>query len=160
MGEATNVNRLDIRFDMLRPATAEAAGLEIGGQSDQSASISSGSQSELGSGSTINGGRQRRVLVSQSGLAETGELQTYAQAVVDHAAWAITAEGELNTVAYGGVLRARRPVLVRGAGRQYSGMYYVDQVQHLFSGTGYTQQFRLRRNATGLTGIEPFGLTG
>jgi phage protein D len=89
-------------------------------------------------------------------MAQTGELQALAQAVVDRSAWAISAQGELNTLAYGGVLRAKRPVEVRGAGRQFSGTYYVEKVLHSFSGDGYTQRFELRRNAIGLTGAEKF----
>jgi hypothetical protein len=90
------------------------------------------------------------------GLSESGELQTASQAEVDRSAWAITAEGEVNTVAYGAVLRAKRPIMVRGAGRQFSGTYYVERVLHSFTGDGYTQQFSLRRNADGLSGQEDF----
>ena len=75
---------------------------------------------------------------------------------MDRSAWAIRAEGELSTVTYGGILRAKRPVNVRGAGRQFSGTYYVEKVLHRFQGQGYTQKFTLRRNATGVTGREGF----
>ena len=156
MGEATNVNSFNARHDMLRPTTARATGLDIGTRSDQPAQAESLSLRELGSEPSLNGGRRRRVLLSQMGLAETGELQTYAQAVVDGAGWAITADGELNTVAYGGLLRAKRPVLVRGAGPQFNGTYFVQRVLHTFSGNSYTQRFTLYRNATGLTGQESF----
>jgi phage protein D len=156
MGEATNVNSFNARYDMLRPTTAQVTGLDIGAQSDQPAQAESLAFRELGSEPSLNGDRPRRVLLSQTGLAETGELQTYAQAVVDQSGWAITADGELNTVAYGRLLRAKRPVLVRGAGRQFNGAYYVQRVLHAFSGDGYTQRFTLNRNATGLTGQESF----
>jgi len=156
MGEATNVNSFEARYDMLRPTTVQATGLDIETQSEQPAQAESVGLVEQGSEPTLNGDRPRRVLISQSGLAQTGELQTYAQAVVDQSAWAIKAEGELNTVAYGGILRAKRPVNVRGAGRQFSGTYYVEKVLHTFSGDGYTQRFTLRRNALGLAGRESF----
>jgi phage protein D len=156
MGEATNVNSFSARYDMLRPTTARAMGLDIGTQSDQSVNVESLALRELGDEPSLNGDRPRRVLLSQTGLAETGELQTYAQAVVDRAGWAITADGELNTVAYSGLLRAKRPVLVRGVGRRFNGTYYVQRVLHTFSGDGYTQRFTLLRNATGLTGQERF----
>ena len=119
MGSATNVDRFNVRLDAIKPTAADAADIEVGSQSDQSASISSASLTELGSTSLLGGSQQRRVLVSPRGLAETGELQTYAQAVVDRSAWAITAEGDLDATAYGSVLRARRPVLVRGVGQQF-----------------------------------------
>ena len=156
MGQATNVNSFSARYDMLRPTTAQVTGLDIETQSDQPARVESLGFRELGSEPSLNGDRPRKVLLSQTGLAETGELQTYAQAVVDRSGWAITADGELNTVAYGGILRAKRPVNVRGAGRQFSGTYYVEKVLHTFSGDGYTQRFTLRRNALGLAGRESF----
>lgn len=156
LGEATNVNSFNARYDMLRPTTAQVTGLDIESQSDQPARIESQALAGLGRETALNGDRPRRVLLSQTGLAQTGELQTYAQAVVDRSAWAITAEGELNTVAYGGILRAKRPVNVRGAGCQFSGTYYVERVHHTFTGDGYTQRFTLRRNALGLTGQERF----
>jgi phage protein D len=156
MGDATNVNSFHARFDMIRPATAQASNVDIHSQEDQSGDSDSLSDTALGSTSTIPSDDSRQVLISGTGLAETGELQTAAQAEVDRSSWAITAEGEVNTVAYGSVLRAKRPVLVRGAGRQFSGTYYVERVLHSFSGDGYTQQFSLRRNADGLLGREDF----
>jgi phage protein D len=156
MGEATNVNSFSARYDMLRPTTAQVTGLDIETQADQPAQAESLAVPELGSEPSLNGNRQRRVLLSRTGLAETGELQAYAQAVVDQSGWAITADGELNTVAYGRVLRAKRPVLVRGAGRQFNGTYYAKKVLHTFTGDSYTQRFTLSRNATSLTGRESF----
>jgi phage protein D len=159
MGAATNVNRMTVRLDTIKPAVADVADLEIGSQSDQTASIGSVSLTELGSSSLLGGSQQRRVRIGPSNLFETGELQTYAQAVVNRSAWAVTAEGDLDATAYGSVLRARRPVLVRGLGQRFSGTYYVERVQHLLDDHNYTQHFSLRRNATGLQGSEAFSLT-
>ena len=63
-------------------------------------------------------------------------MQRYAQAVVDRSSWSIVAEGELNTVAYAKVLRAKQPVMVRGVGQQFSGRYYVERVLHTITGDG------------------------
>jgi phage protein D len=156
MGEATNVNTFNARNEMLRPTTAQVTGLDEMSQSDQPAQAESSSLPGLGRESALGGDRPRRVLLSQTGLSQTGELQSLAQAVADRSAWAITAEGELNTVAYGGILRAKRPVNVQGAGNQFGGTYYVEMVSHTFSGDGYTQRFTLRRNALGLTGQENY----
>lgn len=155
MGTATNVNQFNANYDMLSPVTAEARNVDVGNQSDQDANIDSQAD-ELGEQAATTPDQPRRVLVANTGLADTGELQTYAQAVVDRAAWAIRAEGELSTVTYGDVLRAKRPVNVRGAGRQFSGTYYVEKVLHRLSDDGHTQSFTLRRNATGITGREEF----
>jgi phage protein D len=77
--------------------------------------------------------------------------------VRDEAAWFITASGEVNTDAYQNVLRPRKLVLVKGAGRQYSGRYYVTRVVHEITMEGlYVQRFEARRNARDLQGGEPF----
>ena len=157
MGEATNVNRLAARFDMLGATTATATTLDVDDASDQSGSATEALQTGLGDAPSTSTDRPRTVLLSGLGMGKSGEVQRYAQAVVDRSAWSIVAEGELNTVAYGGVLRAKRPVMVRGAGRDFSGRYYVDRVLHTIRADGsYTQRFTLRRNALGLTGREEF----
>ncbi len=155
-GEATNVNFFNARFDMIQPAQAVAATLEIESQSDQKGEVSEQSLRVLGKGGTVAGDRPRRVLIAQTALTTASELQTYAQGVVDELSFAISAEGELNTVAFGSILAAKKAVNVRGAGRQFSGVYYVEKVLHTFTGDGYRQKFRLRRNAIGLQGQEDF----
>lgn len=61
----------------------------------------------------------------------------------------VTAGGELDTVRYGYVLRARKLVGVRGAGWSYDGNYYVSRVSHTIKRGTYTQSFSLTREGTG-----------
>jgi phage protein D len=160
MGGATNVNSFQANFDMLQATTAKAANVDVHSSDQESTDSDSAEDKSMGSASTVPAHNPRQVLISGTGLTDTGELQTAAQAEVDRSAFAITAEGEVNTVAYGDVLRAKRPVLVRGAGKQFSGIYYVQRVTHTFTGDGYTQHFSLKRNASGLTGQENFKQDG
>ena len=160
LSDATNVNSFTARYDMLRPTTAEATSVDIESQSDQQASATSSALSSLGRASAVEGDNPRKVLLSRLGLADAGELQAKAQAVVDQSALAVTADGELHTMAYGSILRAKKPVLVRGAGEQFSGTYYVQRVLHTLRPDSYTQQFSLRRNALGLTRSEDFAGAG
>jgi phage protein D len=93
--------------------------------------------------------------------SDATELQTIAQAVRDEAAWFITAEGEINSDAYQAVLRPRRLVLIKGAGKPFSGKYYVTRVIHELKGDGtYTQRFHARRNARDVDNSEKFGGSG
>ncbi|MBA2362616.1 MAG: hypothetical protein H0V86_03695 [Chloroflexia bacterium] len=62
---------------------------------------------------------------------------------------AVTGDGELDTVRYGAVLRARKLVGVRGVGLSYDGNYYVSRVTHVISRGAYTQRFTLRREGVG-----------
>lgn len=157
MGAATNVNAFRARFDMLKPATVQATTLEVENASDEPANADTSSQTEMGGEPSTSNDRPRKVLLSGLGMGQAGEVQRYAQAVVDRNSWSLVAEGELNTLAYGNVLRAKRPVMLRGAGRQFSGRYYVERVLHTIKSDGsYVQKFTLRRNAVGLTGSENF----
>ncbi len=78
-------------------------------------------------------------------------------AATDAARFVIELRGELDPSLYRGLLRARRPVLVRGVGRRFSGIYYVQSVRTTLEGATLLQTFVARRNATGQTGQESFG---
>jgi hypothetical protein len=58
----------------------------------------------------------------------------------------ITANGTLNVVRYGGILKSRQLVGVRGAGLAYDGLYYVKSVSHSIRRGEYTQSFTLSRD--------------
>jgi hypothetical protein len=64
------------------------------------------------------------------------------------AQWAevVTAKGELDVLRYGGVLKPRKLVGVRGAGTAYDGLYYVKSVTHKIKAGEYKQSFELSRN--------------
>jgi phage protein D len=156
MRDATNVNSFNARFDMLRPSTVQTTNLDVETREAQQTQVNSSRMTALGRETTLASQQPRLVLPAQTGLARTGEQQPYAQAVADESALAITAEGELNTVAYGGLLSAKLPIEVRGAGQQFSGTYYVERVHHVLAPDSYRQNFTLRRNALGLSGKERF----
>jgi hypothetical protein len=143
---------------MLGPATAKAATIDPDDKSAQKGQADEARQADgMGAEPSIPTDRPRQVLLSDLGMAQAGEVQRFAQAVVDRSSWSIVAEGEVNTVAYGGTLKAKQPVMVRGVGQQFSGRYYVERVLHQIGSDGtYLQRFTLLRNATGLTGQEHF----
>ncbi len=68
----------------------------------------------------------------------------------------IVANGEVDALRYGRVLRARRLVDVAGVGQTYNGTYYVQQVTHSIKRVPhgqYTQSFTLQREGRGAAGI-------
>jgi hypothetical protein len=76
--------------------------------------------------------------------------------VASRSSRALKGTGEVDGLRFGRVLRPGLPVAVRGAGREYSGVYYVTDVSHQLSTSGYTQSFEGWRNALGLNGTELF----
>lgn len=77
------------------------------------------------------------------------EARAIALGHANNEAMRITATGELDGSLYGHVLTCGQPVGVDGAGEEFSGRYYVDQVKHTFTPDGYRQEFKLLRNALG-----------
>ena len=59
---------------------------------------------------------------------------------------AVFANGTLDVLRYGHVLRSRRLVGVRGAGLAFDGLYYVKKVTHLLERGRFRQGFELARN--------------
>jgi hypothetical protein len=66
---------------------------------------------------------------------------------------AVTADGSIDVIRYGGILHARGLVGVRGAGIAFDGLYYVESVTHHLKRGEYKQDFKLSRN--GLVSITP-----
>ena len=58
----------------------------------------------------------------------------------------VSGTGSLDVVRYGGILKARSLVSVRGAGEPFDGLYYVKSVTHKIQRGEYKQDFALTRN--------------
>jgi hypothetical protein len=66
---------------------------------------------------------------------------------------AISANGQLDVVRYGHVLKARQKVSVRGGGPYYDGLYNVKSVTHSIKRGEYKQSFTLKRGGV-LSSVE------
>lgn len=88
--------------------------------------------------------------------ANPAEKWIQATAKVTEASRTVQAQGEVDGLKYARPLIAGMPVLIRGAGRQHSGLYLVTSVSHRISRDGYNQNFTALRNAVGLIGAEVF----
>ncbi len=92
---------------------------------------------------------RRTQLMRRTANQNPAQAATTALAAVTNAPDAVTANGQLDSVRYGNVLRARRLVGVRGAGLLHDGMYYVRRVTHEIEKGKYTQDFTLSREGRG-----------
>lgn len=98
---------------------------------------------------------RRTVILRNAANQNPGQAAVNAVSTVTNTPEPVTAEGELETVRYGHVLRARKLVGVRGIGLSYDGNYYVRRVTHVIErkspgGMGnYTQRFTISKEGTG-----------
>ena len=172
-GEDSNLKSFVARVAGQRPLSVKTTQIDVKANSPNSAQIGDTQLTKLGDrdANELIGGPLGSLVTPKDLLgqmlllgtptSDPTELQTFAQAVRDEAAWLITANGEINSDAYQTVLRPHRMVLVKGAGSLYSGKYYVTQVTHELQGDGgYSQKFEARRNARDLDGTEEFGADG
>jgi hypothetical protein len=81
-------------------------------------------------------------------VAKTSTPQAIMMALAEAArnAEAVSCDGSLDVTRYGGILKARQLVGVRGAGPAFDGLYYVKSVTHKIKRGEYKQDFTLTRN--------------
>ena len=86
-----------------------------------------------------------------SGSVNTIQAYNEAQSTTEASTDAVTATGEINSMAYGDVLRTRKIVGLRGVGFMHDGFYYVKNVTHKISKGEYKQEFTISREGLGST---------
>lgn len=154
-GAVTDVSDFRVRYQMLHPTSAVATHLDAATKAVQTGEAQTPQLQTLGrEGALARLTQPPVVLPTQSGLVHSADLKALAQALVDRSAWAVVAEGKVGGDV--GVLRPGGLLNVRGAGRFFSGTYYLTGVLHVLSKEGYSQSFQAWRNAVGMTGSESF----
>jgi hypothetical protein len=96
------------------------------------------------------GSKSQSKLLTDAGGLTAAQARALAQGRTDTSALqTVVAEGELDALAYGGILRAAGLVGVRGVGRTHDGDYYVEEVTHELERGKFRQKFRLIRGGLG-----------
>ena len=147
MGPSTNIPSVQFSNDALTPVGTEGSFVEpITKLSIPIPPLPSLRLPPLVSSTTP---AKRTVQLRDTANQNPAQAATAAVATVTNAPDPVKGEGEIETVRYGNVLRARRLVQVRGAGFAYDGNFYVRRVKHTIARGTYTQQFTLSREGTG-----------
>jgi phage protein D len=156
-GSESTVTEFSVQYAMLAPTGATATGLDVEKAEEQTGEAPKGEVAPMGATGTLDALSEKSlVLLSGTGLMLNDELKTAATAAADRSAWAVTAQGTVDPRRLATLPEAGKPVLVRGAGKAFSGAYLVDRVLYEFEAQAARAQFTLKRNATGLKGSEVF----
>jgi hypothetical protein len=91
----------------------------------------------------------RKVLLRDTSNQNPAQAATSALAQATNAPDSVNGSGEIDSVRYGNVLRARKLVNIRGAGLSYDGTFYVKSVTHTITRGDYKQSFAVSREGTG-----------
>lgn len=152
LGPETNVTELNVRTEAHGPVTVTGAindrrtgvTVPVSAPASLRAPLSAIPLWAQGAGRT----RTKRL---RGATSDAVAAFSEAQAEVDRSVDAVIAEGKLDGARYGGLLRPRGLVGVRGAGWSYDGLWYVREVKHELSPGGYRAGFTLARDGHGST---------
>ncbi len=153
MGSATNVTRLNFTQDTRVPLTAQGDRLPVDGKNKTDESISPPTEFDVEDLAAEKAFVDRVVLMRDIAKYPTERARQRSTELMKARFGAVSANGEVDTVRYGHILRAGLLVGVRGAGALYNGDYYVSKVTHTIeyskSTQRYTQSFELKRESLG-----------
>ena len=155
-GSQTNLNSFDVNFDMLRPAAVVGLTTDPTTRLPIPAVAPVSTDLPMGLEPALNRILPPPIELYQGEGTNPAEVQIQALARATRSSRAVKATGEADAIKLTRPLMAGMPVLVRGAGREHSGLYYVTSVTHRISRDDYVQSFTAQRNAVGLTGAEVF----
>ncbi|RXF74125.1 phage late control D family protein [Hansschlegelia zhihuaiae] len=156
-GSKTNLTAFSVSNDMLQPRGVVGASVDPRTRAPIPAIAPVSIEPPMGLEPTLNRIIPPPIERPLAGdAANPIEMQMRAFSRASESSRAVTAQGEVDGLKYARPLLPGLPVLVRGAGRQHSGAYYVTSVSHRISRDGWTQSFSASRNAVGLTGAEVF----
>lgn len=159
-GSETNVNHFAIEVNALTSANVAMYQVDRLNKEVLDTTAETSQQETLGAiaatGLLSAGMAPGLVVVGQTVTTGSPEMTALCQGLFHQGEWFVTGEGEVAANQYGSVLQPRRAVTIKGIGETYSGVYYVTHVTHSFTGDGYTQFFRVKRNAVMPTGSEDF----
>jgi len=157
MGPETNVNTINFKYDALKPCIV--SGSVDDRVLDKAIPVQTFASTRLPLSLKpswlINRSHIRTKIIDTSGL---NVIEAYAkgQAETDNSIYSVTVNGELDSLVYGDILRARKPVGLRGTGNSYDGIYYVSSVTHNIKLGEYKQSFTLSRDGLGsITPVVP-----
>jgi phage protein D len=163
-GDETNVNHFNLEVNALAPADVIMFQVDRSSKEILDKASEAGQQKLLGADpadSFLDASMAPGlVFISQTATTGSSEMAMLCQGLYNSGEWFVTGEGEVAANEYGNILKPRGTVTIKGIGETYSGVYYVTHVTHVFGADGYTQSFRVKRNALMPTGEEDFSLTG
>jgi len=148
MGPNSNVDSVSFQFNALAAVDVKGKILDRSTNKATALQIPQSQRSPLAVSTPAT---RRSIQFRQSGLTSL-QASARARGIMDSSAdGAVTCTGELDSVRYGGLLKAREIVGLRGAGRTYDGLWYVKSVTHKIRQDEYKQSFTLTREGTKAT---------
>ena len=150
MGPDSNAT-IHFGYDALKLETSSGTAMDPKSRTLQSVSAQLNAARGLGSqpARDFQRGIVRKTLARHRIGGDVMDVLDGGNAAAERSEDALVATADIDVAEYGHVLRPRRLVGVRGAGRQLDGIYYVKQATHAIRRGAYTQRCTLTRESLG-----------
>ncbi len=162
-GDETNVTRFSLDVNALTPVNVAMLQVDRINKEILECLTESSLQTALGktnsNGYLGQGMRPGQAYIGMNSATGSPEMSALCQGLFHEGHWFVTGEGEIIANQYAHVLKPRETVTIKGLGEMHSGIYYVTHVTHSFTPNGYTQSFKVKRNALEPSGSEDFSGT-
>lgn len=162
-GDETNVHHFSVEVNATIPANVAMFQVDRANKELLDAAADSSTLAALGATRAAkllaSGMKPGQVYIGMNIATGNPEMAALCQGLFHEGDWFVTGEGEIAANQYGHVLKPRSTVTIKGMGETYSGVYYVTHVTHAFTPDGYSQLFRVKRNAIMPTGSEDFSIS-
>ena len=146
----SNIQSLDIEWDVERPTSSEARQLDASGLVDITGDVGETPLAALGTASLQQITGDTRSLFVSAPSDDVGDLMARAEAAVIEAQWFVRAHCVTSFAKLGDrVVRPAQIVNVRGAGSRHSGTYLVESVKHRIDAANHSMEIDLIRNSWG-----------
>jgi hypothetical protein len=159
-GEETNVDNVSIEVNALTPTRVNMFQMDHVNKEIIDTAVESSLQTQLGANTADSylpsGVEQAQVFINLNAATGAPEMEGLCHSYYHAAEWFVFVKGDIRGNVYGHVLKPRGTVTIKGIGETHSGIYYVSHVTHFFSGNGYKQVFKAKRNGLMPTGDEDF----
>ena len=163
-GEETTVTHFTIEANALVPSSIAMSQIDHLTKEVLDTTVDRAAQKALGGKAATAylpaGMRKEPTHLNQTITTGRSEMEALCQSLHDNGEWYVTGEGEVAANQYGTILMPRKTVTIKGIGENFSGVYYITRVTHVFEPGGYTQVFTVQRNALMPTGSETFSADG
>ena len=142
----SNVNSLEIAWDVERPTRTDATELDLNDKSDITGSVDRSPLSALGGSGLADIVSDARAAHVVAPVDDSGDLQARNEAALIEASFFVRAAGTTTLSALGKVLRAHTLVKLRGVGSRHGGLWFCSSVRHAIDQTEHVMEFELIRN--------------
>lgn len=145
--DSSNLETLEIVWDMERPTSIEGVQLDLNTKNNLNLSVGAQPpQSLLGDVSLGDITGDTRSVFLSAPADDSGDLTARGEGAAIESGWFINASCKTSPERAGRVIRPCTLVDVRGAGRRHSGTYFVTGVTHTITAGDYNMEIRMIRN--------------